>query len=173
MVPTLDTFGSRSRIPETNLTSGFVKYTIFRFDNFLLKSELFLGVCDTCAAGSQTFWPSATNPSPHLTEPVEAAGTLTPCAMPCVCDAAGQCYEPAPGEMPAITLYPYCDAGDCFVAVFLSSEGSLVTSPGGAPAFNSEAQVDPVSLDVKPVTDPAFPRAASVSCTGCPAVATC
>uniref|UniRef100_A0A914Z445 Uncharacterized protein n=1 Tax=Panagrolaimus superbus TaxID=310955 RepID=A0A914Z445_9BILA len=134
-----------------------------------------VGNCQKCAAGAQNYYKPAATPVPHITDPLEAIGSLNMANCPnlCVCTAANQCYTRATDDT-VITFWPYCAGATCATYGYLSGMGGAtgLTSTTGGPPFLSDNQVDLNTFEPKPVTDPSYPNIARVGCNGCP-VAMC
>ncbi|CAD5223518.1 unnamed protein product [Bursaphelenchus okinawaensis] len=131
-----------------------------------------ISTCTTCAAGTAKYYPDSGDPNIVASEQkaIGASGNgPANCANLCVCSADGTCYTRSTQNV-NVVLYPYCDGASCavYVMIVTQDDSAGLQPSNGGPVVTGSAQVDPTTLDYKPVTDPSYPQVTYASCNGCP-----
>jgi hypothetical protein len=134
-----------------------------------------IGTCDVTSEGGISYYDGTNTNNPAIPSAPYGAGLWNRdgCTSPCICSDTA-CYFPQTdppepdSQEPVLDLYPYCSSpNDCFIAAIISSSGLLVNINDPSDVYSSDDQIDPVTLDKKPVTGSSYLKATHVSCTGC------
>uniref|UniRef100_A0A7E4UQ43 Evasin n=1 Tax=Panagrellus redivivus TaxID=6233 RepID=A0A7E4UQ43_PANRE len=163
--------GSVPVCPATeNLAQVFVSTDVVWYEEEGFTGQTPVQTCTSCANGNVNFYaPEATDDVFEATMPVGIIMTAD-CPNMCICATDGVCWRPTSTSV--VPLFePYCSGGTCgvYVVIGLLSEtfdtdGFVATT--GNPTI---VMLDQFNEDFsrKPVTDPSYINAATISCGEC------
>uniref|UniRef100_A0A7E4VSN6 DUF281 domain-containing protein n=1 Tax=Panagrellus redivivus TaxID=6233 RepID=A0A7E4VSN6_PANRE len=156
-----------------NLVHVFLSDNVIQ-SNFLSETSVQTPIqsCPSCANGDVNFY--MPEPSPDFDESKHPVAKISgeDCPNTCICATDGTCYT-LTSSIVWMYFMPYCSPNNMcgnYVVLGLLGEGDANTegliSVPGATMITVSDQLEGLEA-TKPVTDPAFINAATISCDGC------